>query len=60
MNPSVLFLLQAFLIVALPVVLLRVTGLSGATPLAVVPVALGAFIRDRKFWTLAAASVLAL
>ena len=36
MNPSELFLLQAFVIVWLPVVLLRVTGLRGIIPLVVV------------------------
>jgi Kef-type K+ transport system membrane component KefB len=41
MTPSSLFLLEAFVIVALPVVLLRISGLKGLMPLVAVQIAVG-------------------
>ncbi len=41
MTPSAMFLLEAFVIVALPVTLLRVSGLKGLMPLVVVQIAVG-------------------
>jgi Kef-type K+ transport system membrane component KefB len=41
MNPSSLFLLDAFVIIALPVALLRISGLKGLMPLVVVQIVLG-------------------
>ncbi len=41
MTPSSIFLLQAFVIVAAPVVLLRVSGLKGLLPLVVVQIMVG-------------------
>jgi hypothetical protein len=52
-NPSALFLLQAFVIVALPVVLLRVTGLRGVTPLVVVQIFVGVALGPSVFGRLA-------
>src|SRR5215469_15461848 len=49
MNPSALFLLQAFVIVALPVVLLRVTGLRGVMPLVVVQIFVGVALGPSVF-----------
>ena len=53
MNPSALFLLQAFVIVALPVVLLRVTGLRGVMPLVVVQIFVGVALGPSAFGRLA-------
>jgi Kef-type K+ transport system membrane component KefB len=53
MNPSALFLLQAFVIVALPVVLLRVTGLRGVMPLVVVQIFVGVALGPSVFGRLA-------
>ena len=41
MSPSAVFLLQAFVIVAVPVALLRVSGLKGIMPLVVMQIMLG-------------------
>lgn len=53
MNPSALFLLQAFVIVALPVVLLRVTGLRGVMPLVVAQIFVGIALGPSVFGRLA-------
>lgn len=53
MNPAALFLLQAFVIVALPVVLLRVTGLRGVMPLVVVQIFVGVALGPSVFGRLA-------
>jgi hypothetical protein len=41
MSPSSIFLIQAFVIVAVPVVLLRISGLKGLLPLVAVQIMLG-------------------
>ena len=41
MSPSAIFLIQAFVIVAVPVVLLRISGLKGLLPLVVVQILVG-------------------
>jgi Kef-type K+ transport system membrane component KefB len=41
MAPSSIFLIQAFVIIAVPVVLLRISGLKGLLPLVVVQIMLG-------------------
>ena len=41
MTSSAIFLLQAFVIVAVPVVLLRVSGLKGMMPLVVMQIVVG-------------------
>ncbi len=53
MNPSALFLLQAFTIGGLPVVLLRVTDLRGVMPLVVVPIVVGVALGASVFGRLA-------
>jgi Kef-type K+ transport system membrane component KefB len=53
MNPSAIFLFQAFVIVALPVVLLRVTGLRGIMPLVVVQIFVGIALGPSVFGRLA-------
>ena len=53
MNPSALFLLHAFVIVALPVVLLRVKDLRGVKPLVVVQIFVGVALGPSVFGRLA-------
>lgn len=53
MNSSAIFLFQAFVIVALPVVLLRVTGLRGIMPLVVVQIFVGIVLGPSVFGRLA-------
>ena len=49
MNPSLIFLTQCLVIVALPVALLRVSGLKGVVPLAVVQITLGIILGPSVF-----------
>src|SRR5271168_3954376 len=53
MNPSAVFLLQALVIVALPVALLRVTGLRGIMPLVVAQIFVGIVLGPSVFGRLA-------
>ena len=53
MNSASMFLLEAFVIVALPVVLLRVSGLKGLMPLVVVQTAVGIAMGPSVFGRLA-------
>jgi Kef-type K+ transport system membrane component KefB len=56
MNPSALFLLQTFVIVALTVVLLQVTGLRGVIPTVVVQIFVGVALGQSVFGRLAPSS----
>ena len=53
MNQTSMFLLEAFVIVALPVVLLRISGLKGLMPLVVVQIAVGIAMGPSIFGRLA-------
>jgi Kef-type K+ transport system membrane component KefB len=53
MTPSTIFLVQAFVIVAVPVVLLRVSGLKGLLPLVVVQIMVGIALGPSIFGKLA-------
>ena len=53
MTPSSIFLLQAFVIIAAPVVLLRVSGLKGLMPLVVVQIAVGIALGPSVFGRMA-------
>jgi Kef-type K+ transport system membrane component KefB len=52
-TPSSIFLLQAFVIIAAPVVLLRVSGLKGLMPLVVVQIAVGIALGPSVFGRMA-------
>jgi uncharacterized membrane protein YcaP (DUF421 family) len=52
-TPNSMFLLEAFVIVALPVVLLRVSGLKGLMPLVAVQIAVGIAMGPSIFGRLA-------
>lgn len=56
MSPSAIFLLQALVIVAAPVVLLRVSGLKGIMPLVVVQIFVGIVLGPSVFGLLAESS----
>jgi Kef-type K+ transport system membrane component KefB len=49
MTPNAVFLLQAFVIVAVPVVLLRMSGLKGVMPLVVVQIIVGVALGPSVF-----------
>jgi Kef-type K+ transport system membrane component KefB len=49
MTPSLIFLLQALVIVALPIVLLRVSGLKGLVPLVVMQILVGVALGPSVF-----------
>jgi Kef-type K+ transport system membrane component KefB len=53
MTPSSIFLLQAFVIVVVPVVLLRVSGLKGLLPLVVVQIVVGIALGPSVFGKMA-------
>ena len=53
MTSSSIFLLQAFVIIAAPVVLLRVSGLKGLMPLVVVQIAVGIALGPSVFGRMA-------
>ncbi len=53
MTPSAIFLLQAFVIVAVPVALLRISGLKGLLPLVAVQIVVGIALGPSVFGRLA-------